>query len=60
MRIGDTVYVCSEGHKFKSVITGETGKFWTVKTPAGASKYSKNTLKKVEYPYFDGCYIIPF
>jgi hypothetical protein len=57
MRVGDTVYVFNDGYKFKSLIVDETGKFWKVKTTDGSNKYSKNTLKKVEYPYFDGCYI---
>jgi hypothetical protein len=57
MNVGDTVYVCSEDNRCKSVISDETGLFWKIKTTKGEDKYSKRTLKKVEYPYFDCCFI---
>jgi hypothetical protein len=59
MKVGDEVYICCEYQKFKSIIEGETDKYWNVKTGWGTTKYSKSSLKKVEVPYFGGFYIKP-
>ncbi|MCP4179356.1 MAG: hypothetical protein GY756_16480 [bacterium] len=61
MNIGEKVLVHGIGICYETTITGETSKFWKVKSKTGSSeeKYSKSTLKKCEYPYFDGFYIGP-
>ncbi|HJO94564.1 MAG TPA: hypothetical protein QF753_14285 [Victivallales bacterium] len=57
MKLGDTVYIHCGNAKYKSIIIGETNKFWKIKTSSGIDKYSKKTLKRTEFPYFDGYYI---
>jgi hypothetical protein len=59
MRLGDTVYIYGGKEKYKSIIIGETNKFWKIKTLDGIDKYSKKTLKRTEFPYFDGLYLKP-